>query len=188
MSNKLILASTSPRRRELLALLNLPFEVVASQADENITGDVAEVVEALAIRKAKAVQAMGSNTQNQQVILAADTLVSIQGIILEKPQNKDHAFEMLKQLQGRDHEVLTGVAILQGEVCHSFVSTTKVFFRPMTDQEIWDYIATGEPFDKAGGYGIQGLGALFVERIEGDFYSVMGLPVSQVYQKLRLFI
>ena len=178
---KIILASSSPRRQELLALTGYEFDVIVSNIDENIEGTVEYRVEELARRKATAVKS--TLTQNA-IIIGADTLVSIDGKVIEKPIDNEHAYKMLKTLQDRSHYVYTGVAIIEDEQTHSFVESTKVFFRQMSDSEIWKYIETGEPFDKAGGYGIQGLGALFVERIEGDYYSVMGLPVSKLYEKL----
>lgn len=176
----LILASGSPRRRELLALLTLPFEVVISPIDENISGPVADVVEELARRKAQAV----ASQRTSATIIAADTLVSVDEHILSKPADPDQAFQMLQCLQGRSHQVYTGVAIHHEGVSHSFIEATTVTFRPMTSSEIWRYIDTGEPFDKAGGYGIQGPGATFVNHIEGDYYAVMGLPVARLYERL----
>jgi len=179
--SKLILASGSPRRRELLALIGLPFEVMVSDVDENISGDVVYIVEELARRKA---QAVADKLQESATVIAADTLVSVDNRILEKPTDREQAFHMLHSLQGRSHMVYTGVAVLHQGVTHSFVEATAVTFRTMSDQDIWRYIDTDEPFDKAGGYGIQGLGATFVNRIEGDYYSVMGLPVSRLYETL----
>jgi len=161
----------------LLNQVGIPHEVIVSGADETIDGPPDIQVRELAIRKAKAVREL---TQVDDIILAADTLVYIDDKVLGKPENPDEAFDMLKSLQGRSHTVYTGVAIIMGQHVQTFVDAAKVFFRQLTDQEILAYIATGEPFDKAGAYGVQEKGALLVDRIEGDYFTVVGLPVSKV--------
>ncbi|MCL2456730.1 MAG: Maf family protein, partial [Defluviitaleaceae bacterium] len=151
----------------------------------------------IALRKAKAVffarekNACGAlpifaHEKNDEIIVAADTLVYIDGEVLGKPKNFDEAFAMLKKLSGRRHTVFTGVAILRGEYEKIFFDATQVFFRELSDEEIFSYIATGEPFDKAGAYGVQERGAVLVEKIDGDFFTVVGLPISKVWQVLTL--
>ncbi|MCL2235799.1 MAG: Maf family protein [Defluviitaleaceae bacterium] len=179
---RLILASASPRRKQLLEQAGVEFEVIESCVDENIRGTAEEMVAELALRKARAV---AEKIKGEATVIGADTLVSIDSKVLEKPATRAEAFEMLKSLEGRKHTVYTGVAIIKGGVVKSFVESADVFFRPLTDAEIYAYIDTGEPFDKAGGYGIQGRGALLVEGIEGDFYTVMGLPLCRLFLHLN---
>ena len=177
--SRIILASGSPRRRQLLEQVGIAHEVIVSNVDETIDGTPEEQARILALRKAEAVRDIVSE---DAVIIAADTLVYIDGNVLGKPSDPDEAFDMLKTLQGRSHTVYTGVAVLQvgRRACavESFVETARVYFRKLTDEEIWAYIRTGEPFDKAGAYGVQEKGALLVERIVGDFYTVVGLPLA----------
>ena len=183
---RIILASGSPRRRQLLDQVGIPHEVVVSNADETIDGPPDFQVRELALRKAAAVHEMISG---DAVIIAADTLVYIDGEVLGKPETPDGAFTMLKKLQGRCHTVYTGVAVLRtcdGNVLdESFVGATKVCFRELSDHDIWAYISTGEPFDKAGAYGVQEKGALLVDRVEGDFFTVVGLPVAKLAEILE---
>jgi septum formation protein len=185
---RIILASASPRRQQLLTQAGVVFEVIESCIDENIKGTAKERVEILAVRKAEAVavKLLGERAlaNTNTVIIAADTLVSIDGQVLEKPKDAAEAFVMLKTLQGRKHTVFTGVAIIKSNNTQSFVEEADVFFRPLTEKEIKAYINTGEPFDKAGAYGIQGKGALLTKRINGDFYTVMGLPLSRLCVEL----
>jgi len=176
------LASASPRRQQLLRQVGLDFEVMVSEVDENISGSAEERVRELALCKARAV---ADKAGSDVIVIGADTLVSVDGKVLEKPADHGEAFEMLKSLSGRKHQVYTGVAVVGGDVVQTFVEKADVFFRTLTDEEIKGYISTGEPFDKAGGYGIQGRGALLVERIEGDFYTVMGLPLCRLFQVLH---
>ena len=156
-------------------------EVIVSDVDENIDGPANDQVEQLALRKAKAVRRQLSG---KAIIIAADTLVSLDDQVLSKPDSGADAFAMLKALQGRKHTVYTGVAINKigddGEEVHSFVDSADVYFRPLSNYDIGGYIASGESIDKAGAYGAQGRGAVLVERIEGDFFTVMGLPVSKL--------
>jgi len=180
--NKIILASGSPRRKQLLEQVGIPFEVIVSNADETIDGPPASQVKTLALRKAEAVREVAGN---DTIILAADTLVYIDGKVLGKPGDKNEAFEMLKTLQGRCHTVYTGVALIKGGEQNAFVDSTLVYFRQLSDTEIEAYIATGEPMDKAGAYGVQDRGALLVHRIEGDYFTVVGLPVAKVASALR---
>lgn len=169
-----------------MQLVNIPFEVIVSGADETVTGIPEEQVKELALRKAKAVQAseFAERICETAIIIAADTLVYIDGKILEKPDDEKEAFEMLKTLSGRKHAVYTGVAILNGNFERVFADVAYVQFHSLTDSEINAYIATSEPFDKAGAYGVQERGAVLVEKIEGDFYTVVGLPISKVCRAL----
>ena len=180
---RIILASGSPRRRQLMEQAGFEFEVVESCVDENIDGECHVRVETLARRKAQAVQ---EKAGEGAIIIAADTLVSIDGQVLEKPRDEKEAFKMLKMLEGRKHTVFTGVAIVKQNNLTSFVEAADVYFRPLSDCEINAYIATGEPMDKAGAYGIQGRGASLVRRVEGCFYAVMGLPMARLCMELSV--
>ena len=164
-----------------MAQAGISCEVITSDVDENIDGPVHTQVEQLALRKAEAVR---QQVSGDAIIIAADTLVSVDEQVLSKPSSHADAFAMLKTLQGRKHTVYTGVALAKinnhSNEVYSFVDFADVYFRPLTNYEIEGYIATGEPFDKAGAYGIQGRGAVLVQRIEGDFYTVMGLPMSRL--------
>ena len=181
---ELILASQSPRRRELLGLIGLPFTVCVADVDETL-GQLppAEAVALLSRKKAAAVPRSETET-----VIGADTVVVLDGKILGKPADKDDAFRMLRFLSGRRHQVMTGVTVLQGEKAVTVTEITEVSFRPLTDQEIWDYIATGDPMDKAGSYGIQSGGALFVDGIHGDYFNVVGLPVCRLGLILKEFM
>jgi len=178
LSKRIILASGSPRRRELLERVGIPHEVIVSNVDETTFGSPAEQVVELAKRKADAVVPL--TNFSEVIIIAADTLVAIDGEILGKPESDKEAFEMLNKLQGNTHMVYTGVAILSSTDSRIFYNMAQVTFRPISDDDIWSYIATGEPFDKAGAYGIQEKGAVLVSHINGDFYTVMGLPIAKV--------
>ena len=172
---KIILASASPRRRDLLASLGLEFEVYVTDVDESVTGDVApaELVGVLARRKAEAAAAVFPDA----IVIAADTVVSTpDGKILGKPRDDADAERMLRRLSGGRHTVETGVCVISDQTAAVEVVATDVFMRDMTDEEIGDYIRTGEPRDKAGAYGIQGLGGVFVTRIEGEYFNVTGMP------------
>ena len=179
--SRIILASGSPRRRQLLEQIGITHEVIVSGADETIDGPPEKQVQTLALRKAEAVRNV---INDESAIIAADTLVYIDGKVLGKPDSPDDAFVMLKTLQGRCHTVYTGVTVLRLDsdeyTAESFVETAQVYFRKLADAEIWSYIYTGEPFDKAGAYGVQEKGALLVERVEGDFFTVVGLPLSKL--------
>ncbi len=175
----IVLASASPRRRELLTRMGLTFRVVVSHADEAVdkTLPSQEQVRRVSRRKADAVAALEGP---EPVIIAADTVVSIDGLVLGKPASPREAEEMLARLSGREHRVFTGVTVAQGERRTTFHQETAVVFRALTAGEIAGYVRTGEPMDKAGAYGIQGRGSLLVERIQGDYFNVMGLPVCQL--------
>lgn len=188
---KVILASGSPRRRELLAQIGIEFDVRVSEQEEIYHSTVPEeIVKELALLKAEHVaENMQEEERAGKVIIGADTVVVQDGRILGKPQGEEDAFRMLKKLQGRSHEVYTGTALLYFEGKEKKTVNravkTNVYVHAMTEKEIQDYIASGEPMDKAGAYGIQGKFAAFIERIEGDYYNVVGLPVSFVYQCLK---
>lgn len=178
----LILASASPRRTELLQQIGIPHEVVPANVVEEAPYPMSprEYVRHLSQKKARAITADG-------VILAADTVVAIDDMILEKPADISEARAMLARLSGRAHEVVTGVTIRFGEKEETFDVTTQVRFGALPDEWMEDYIATNEPYDKAGGYGIQAMGGLFVEAIEGDYYNVVGLPIHEITKRLASF-
>lgn len=178
---QLILASGSPRRRELMALYRRPFVIRVADIDEtmDLSADPAAEVARVSRRKALAVL-----RETDDVVVAADTVVVCGGRILGKPHSEDEAFEMLRLLSGRAHQVMTGLTVLCGDRCETVTEVTDVHFRAISDSEIRDYIATGEPMDKAGAYGIQGGAALFCTGITGDYYNVMGLPVCRLGQLL----
>ena len=177
-----ILASQSPRRRELLGLFRIPFEIQAADIDETMDPDLPAGQEVSRVSRSKA---MAIAADENQIIIAADTIVVVDGRVLGKPQSPDHARQMLKSLSGRDHQVMTGIAVRRGSQCAVCTEVTDVTFRPLTDAEIDAYIATGEPMDKAGAYGIQGGAALFCEKLHGDYYNVMGLPVCRLGLMLK---
>jgi septum formation protein len=178
-----ILASVSPRRRELLKLLLADFEVVPSRLEEDtLPGERPEaLVRRLAQLKALAVQKL----RPEAIIIGADTLVVCDEEVLGKPSSAGQATEMLCKLSGRTHQVLTGVCLLNRQTCVLDHSVTDVTFSRLSEEEIERYVKSGEPLDKAGGYAIQGIGARFIERIDGCYFNVVGLPVSRVYQMIR---
>lgn len=186
---KFILASGSPRRRELLSAAGLDFEVVVSDVDEDSISKDAPVdiyVQELALLKAAAAAKLVLKKKDA-IIIAADTIVTLDGKILGKPRDKDDAFDMLKSLSGRKHSVYTGYCIMSIKngftVCNSV--KTDVFFKELDDDLIRRYIKTGEPMDKAGAYGIQGRGAILADKIDGDYFNVVGLPVSALAETLK---
>lgn len=191
-NKRLILASASPRRRELIQKLGLDFEAETSEADEKLPDYITEPEDApeyLSGIKAEAVY--DKHTDEDVLVVGSDTVVILDGEIYGKPVDEDDAFRMLKSLSGRWHEVVTGVTIISGVPGSdrrqqiSFSVSTRVKFYQLGDDEIRDYIAGGEPMDKAGAYGIQQGGALIVERIDGDFFAVMGLPIAALSRRLR---
>src|SRR5699024_6144561 len=185
MSNHLILASSSPRRQALLKQVNIPFTVRKTDVDESqiTTNDPVEKVKQLSMLKGKATSLL----DDREVILSADTVVSFDHQILEKPKDKQDAHRMLSLLSGSVHEVFTGVTIRSAEKEITFAQETEVEFWSLTESEIEEYISSGEPFDKAGAYGIQGLGAMLVKKINGDYFNVLGLPISGVCRELKGF-
>ena len=179
LKQTLILASSSPRRKELLEDLQIPFVVRQSNVEEtfNPTLPPEEVVMDLAKRKAEAIEAKEADV----FILAADTICFANGAILGKPSSRTEAYQMLSQLSGSLHSIYTGVAILKNGQCSTFFEKTDVLFWELTDEEINNYLDTGEPFDKAGAYGIQGVGRILVKAIYGDYFTVVGLPFLEQY-------
>jgi len=177
----IILASGSPRRRELLSLFHIPFTVCPADIDEvmDLNNSPAGEVAKVSRRKALAVKRAPGET-----VIAADTIVVCGGKMLGKPHTPEEAAAMLRMLSGRDHQVMTGCTVLTDSGSESFTEVTDLHFRPLSAAEISRYVASGEPMDKAGAYGIQGGAALFCERIVGDYYNVMGLPVCRLYQTL----
>jgi septum formation protein len=183
----LYLASGSPRRRELLTLLGVPFEVILTDTEEQRReGEAAEVyVRRLAQDKARAGVALA---QKDWPVLGADTIVVLNGRVLEKPGDEAHAAEMLAALSGKQHQVMTAVAIADRHDVLCQLVVTDVTFRNLSQQDICDYIATGEPMDKAGAYGIQGKGGCFVRTITGSYHAVMGLPLVETHELLSNFV
>ncbi len=180
---ELILASASPRRQELLKNICKDFLVVVSDCEEIIDNSQAPalIVESLALQKAENV----FSQNNHAVVIGCDTVVACDGEILGKPKNSEDAKNMLNLLSDKTHQVLTGVCIMGEELKGVFSVCTEVTFKPLSEEEIESYIDTNEPFDKAGAYGIQGFGGAFVRGIVGDYFSVMGLPINQIYEHLR---
>ncbi|HEV2222593.1 MAG TPA: Maf family protein [Candidatus Acidoferrales bacterium] len=189
--SKLILASVSPRRAEILRNAGFDFEVVPAHANESRRPNEAatDYVRRLAEEKARMAGGQLSDklAHGSTVIIGADTVVVIDGEILGKPSSAANAREMLRRLSGKTHEVYTGLAVLQGNgaAIRTAVETTRVTFAALSEKEIEDYIATGEPCDKAGAYAIQGRGGKFISRIEGCYFNVMGLPLARLYAILR---
>lgn len=190
MEYKFILASASPRRKELLEQVGAEFEIIPAGGEEVITGSKPqEVVVALAVQKAKEVeQRFLNDTDGAVVVLGADTVVAFGGQILGKPEDEADAQRMLSMLSGNTHSVYTGVAVVvrkDGKTeLLSFYEETKVTMYPMEERQILSYIRTGEPMDKAGAYGIQGKGALYIKEIQGDYNNVVGLPVAKIFQRM----
>ena len=182
----LILASGSPRRRQLLEQIGLTFAVRSSDVDESVSPGLtpAQVVESLSARKGEAVAAEAAPGD---LVHSADTVVALDGAILGKPRDRAEAEAMLTALSGRTHQVYTGVTLLQDGRRLTEHEVTAVTFRPLSPEEIAAYVSTGEPMDKAGAYGIQGLGALLVGRLEGDYFNVMGLPLCRLGEMLAQF-
>lgn len=179
----LILASQSPRRHELLRLIEPDFEIITADVDERIEKGTSpgEAVMSLALKKARAV----AEINTEDTVIGADTVVALGGEILGKPRDSKEAAAMLRKLAGKTHTVYTGVCLIMDGGETVFFEATDVTFTQMTDDEIKQYVETGDPLDKAGAYGIQGRAAAFISGINGDFYNVMGLPVSALYRKLR---
>lgn len=183
----IILASASPRRKELMTQVGLTFRVQPSNKDEIITkNNPEEIVKEISYQKAKEVF---ENGHEQDIVIGADTIVIYEGNILGKPKDEAEAYAMINRLQGNTHQVYTGVSVIwkQENNTHvlAFAERTDVELFPMSDKEIREYVDTKEPFDKAGGYGIQGCFASFVKRINGDYNNVVGLPVARLYQELK---
>jgi septum formation protein len=182
---KIILASASPRRKELLTTAGVEFEVLVSEADETIPEGTAPRDAAMMTAEKKSL-AVAENRDG--IVIGADTIVVIDDKILGKPKDEADAADMLRLLSGREHEVITGVCITDGEKTEKFAQVSKVRFYDLTDDEITAYVATKEPMDKAGAYGIQGKGCVLVESIEGDYFNIVGLPVAATVRALRRFV
>ena len=178
-----ILASSSPRRRELLTAAGIAFEAVAADVDESVLKlePPGEHVRRLALEKAR----RGLEIHPNAVVIGADTIVLVGSVILGKPRNAEDATRMLQVLSGREHEVLTGLAVISARRSIVEVVRTRVWFNPLSEDEIASYVASGEPLDKAGAYAIQGMGSRFVDRIQGSCSNVVGLPVALVYRLLK---
>lgn len=177
-----ILASASPRRKELLGLFHIPFEIRIADIDEAMDPAKAPYDEVARVSRLKA---LAIPREENDTVIAADTIVVCQGKVLGKPHSEAEAVSMLRLLSGRDHQVMTGVTVLRGEKSETFTEVTDIHFRPLSEKEIASYVATGEPMDKAGSYGIQGGAALFCQRMVGDYYNVMGLPVCRLGETLK---
>ena len=179
---QLILASQSPRRKELMTLFHIPFTVRVADIDETMDAAKSPMDEVARVSRLKA---EATPRDHDDVVVAADTIVVCSGKVLGKPRDEEDAFRMLKLLSGKDHQVMTGLTVLRGENVIVHTEVTDIHFRELSDKEIYAYIATGEPMDKAGAYGIQGGAALFAAKMVGDYYNVMGLPVCRLGQILR---
>ena len=179
---KLILASASPRRRELLGLFGIPFTVRAADIDETMDLSQPAYDE---VARVSCCKALAVERGPEDVVIAADTIVVCGGKVLGKPHSREEATKMLNLLSGREHQVMTGCTVLYGQRRETFTEVTTLHFRPLADGEIQRYVDSGEPMDKAGAYGIQGGAALFCTGIQGDYYNVMGLPVCRLGMVLR---
>ena len=179
----IILASKSPRRKELLSFITTDFTVKSADVDETLPQGITpdKAVEYLSKIKAEPLK------NENDIVIGADTVVALDGKILGKPRDEADAFATLRMLSGKEHSVFTGVSVIKGKKIETFSVQTKVKMFELTDKEIEEYIATAEPFDKAGSYGIQGKGSLLVEKIDGDYFNVVGLPISRLNRVLKLF-
>lgn len=195
MNKKIILASASPRRRELLSQIGMEFEVRVRDTDEPaVSKDPAELVTALSSLKASAVfEQLSEEEKRESVVIGADTVVAFNGNIMGKPKDRADAVSMLSDLQGRIHQVYTGVTFILQEdrsdkpVKVSFFERTDVSMYPMSQEEILSYVESGEPMDKAGAYAIQGKCAAYIKKINGDYNNVVGLPVGRLYQEIKKY-
>ena len=182
---RIILASKSPRRQELLKVMGIEdFDIIPAVGQESGGGETepGKIAENIALGKALEI---AKTRQPDDIIIGADTIVCCGGRILGKPKDQNDAFSMLELLSGRKHSVYTGVAVVKGDTVEADSVKTDVYFRKMEVYEIEKYIESGEPMDKAGAYGVQGRGSVFVDKIDGDFFNVVGLPLSKLYQMLK---
>ncbi|KOX80826.1 N-acetylserotonin O-methyltransferase-like protein [Melipona quadrifasciata] len=189
-SSRVVLASGSPRRYEIIKQLGINVEVISSMYDENLDRSTyknsGEYVQDLAKYKVQEVyNRLKEDTVSPSLIIGADTMVTMGNIIYGKPKNNSHAFEMLSSLANKEHVVYTGVCLKTPKKEVNFYESTKVKFGDISEEQIWTYIKSGEPLDKAGGYGIQGLGACLIEKVDGDFFTVMGLPLYSMTKQLN---
>ena len=180
-----ILASQSPRRKELMGLFRIPFTVRVADIDETMDPEKPVFDEVARVSRAKA---EATPHEASDLVIAADTIVVCDGQRLGKPTDEQDAYRMLRLLSDRDHQVMTGMCVLYGDQAVTCTEVTDIHFRELSDREIWAYIRTGEPMDKAGSYGIQGGAALFAEKMAGDYYNVMGLPVCRLGSILRSLV
>ena len=178
----LILASASPRRKELLSLFHIPFSIRVADIDETMDSHKPPFDEVARVSRLKA---MAVEAAEEDIVIAADTIVVCESRVLGKPRDEADAKAMLRLLSGRDHQVMTGCTIRRGDRCETFTEVTDLHFRELSEGEIDAYVASGEPMDKAGSYGIQGGAALFCTHMVGDYYNVMGLPVCRLYLTLK---
>ncbi len=179
---KIILASSSPRRKELLEQAEIPFDICIKNIDETVPEGLspAQGAEYTAQKKAKAITPFDENT----VVLGADTVVVLEGQIIGKPKDKQDAIRMLTLLSGKEHKVITGVCLIKGKKVKTFHSISRVKFYELTEEQIKRYVASGEPTDKAGAYGIQGKGSVLIEEIHGDYFNIVGLPIARVVREI----
>lgn len=186
VNKELILASASPRRKEILALAGFDFKVRVANVEEVIDPALSpsKLVMSLSLQKAQAVAQLNEHS----IVIGSDTVVVLDGKVLGKPADEENAVQMLSLLSGRTHEVYTGVSLVCGEKKHSFFECTKVKFQPLSEEQIAAYVSTGEPMDKAGAYGIQGKGCVLVEGIEGDYFNVVGFPVSRFCREFEKYV
>ena len=182
---QLILASASPRRKELLGLFGIPFTIRVADIDETMDENKSPFDEVGRVSRAKA---LAVPRNGGEIVIAADTIVVCEGKVLGKPRNPEQAKAMLRLLSGRDHQVMTGCTVLTDDKCETFTEVTDLHFRQLGENEIEKYVASGEPMDKAGAYGIQGGAALFCQRMTGDYYNVMGLPVCRLWETLKAMV
>ncbi|MEK5069495.1 Maf family protein [Sporosarcina sp. FSL K6-1508] len=185
VANPVILASASPRRKEILSLLGFPFTVVPSNVSEELeleNNDYQGYARKLAARKTQAV----ANDELDSIVIGADTIVVHKGKLYSKPESKEQAKSFLRELSGETHTVITGVGVFKDGMLSTFAAETKVTFRELDSTLINAYVESGDPMDKAGGYGIQTAGALLVEKIDGDYYNVMGLPIAKLTEHMRM--
>ena len=182
---RIILASTSPRRKEIFSKLKIPFEVKKSNYKEDMTLEMSpfKLVESLSFNKAKTV----TDNNKDAVVIAADTIVAYQNKVLGKPKTEKEAKEMLMMLSGKENQIITGVTIIENNHLVSFHETVRVYMEEMSTEDIDKYIATGEPMDKAGAYALQEIGSIFIKKIDGDFYTAMGLPLKRLVCELKNF-
>ncbi|MGL6174010.1 MAG: Maf family protein [Cellulosilyticaceae bacterium] len=182
---EIILASTSPRRKELLGMLPITFRIESRNVDESLKKELSAIdnVMDIATRKAEII----SKENKEQLVIGCDTIVVLANKILGKPKDEEDAYKMLKSLSGNMHSVYTGVSLMceKQKLSKVFYVETKVYMKVLTDEEIWRYIATGDCLDKAGAYGIQTRGALLIDKIDGDYFNVVGLPISKLYESLK---
>lgn len=184
VGRRVILASKSPRRKELLSLICKDFEIMPADIDESVPCEIDRKDAAEYTAKRKCLAISEKKEYSDTVVIACDTIVLVDDEILGKPKDYEDGFSMLRKLSGKEHSVISGVAIsFKGEMMY-FSQTSRVRFFDLTDEEIGDYLDSGEPFDKAGGYGIQGIGSLLVEGFEGDFFNIVGLPIARLRKEL----